>query len=225
MKNLLNGKTLFIDFDSTFVKIETIDELAKITLKNDDEKESKLHNIFDITQKAMSGELDFPTALQQRMDILSLTKDNIKEVTQEVSLMVSDSFVDSKELIRSISNDIWILSGGFKEVICPIVSDFGINESQVIANSFIYDGDVVTGCDTKSILFKDQGKTEAIKSINLKNQVAMIGDGYTDLEVFLNGAANVFICYTENIKRDDVANQSEYIANNFNSIIEILGRV
>ena len=72
MKNILNGKTLFIDFDSTFVKIETIDELAKITLKNDDEKESKLHNILDITQKAMSGELDFPTALQQRMDAVPL---------------------------------------------------------------------------------------------------------------------------------------------------------
>lgn len=225
MKNILNGKTLFFDFDSTFVKIETIDELAKIALKNDMENERKLNKIFDITNKAMSGEIDFPTALQRRLEILSLTKDNIKEVTSEVSLMVSDSFVDSKEMIRSISKDIWILSGGFKEVICPIVSDFGIKESQVIANSFIYDGDTVTGCDRESILLKEQGKTEAIKSTNLDNQIVMIGDGYTDLEVFLNGAANIFVCYTENIKRDKVANQSEHIADNFKKIIEILSRV
>ena len=52
----------------------------------------------------------------------------------------------------------------------------------------------------------------------------MIGDGYTDLEVFKNGAADLFICYTENIKREKVAKQSEFVANNFQSIIEILGK-
>ena len=89
MKNMLNGKTLFIDFDSTFVKIETVDELAKITLKNDVEKESKLHRILDITQRAMSGELDFPTALQKRLDILSLTKNNIILITKDSPLKIN----------------------------------------------------------------------------------------------------------------------------------------
>ena len=42
MTDALNGKALFIDFDSTFVKIETIDELAKLTLQNDPDRNSKI---------------------------------------------------------------------------------------------------------------------------------------------------------------------------------------
>ena len=42
MTDRLNGKALFIDFDSTFVKIETIDELARLTLQNDSDKDSKI---------------------------------------------------------------------------------------------------------------------------------------------------------------------------------------
>ena len=34
MNNILDGKALFIDFDSTFVKVETIDELAKVLGNN-----------------------------------------------------------------------------------------------------------------------------------------------------------------------------------------------
>ena len=38
MSNGLNGKSLFIDFDSTFVKVETIDEIARITLQDNPDK-------------------------------------------------------------------------------------------------------------------------------------------------------------------------------------------
>ena len=48
--NFLKDKTLFFDFDSTFVKVETIDELARISLQNYPEKESKLNQIVDINK-------------------------------------------------------------------------------------------------------------------------------------------------------------------------------
>ena len=102
------------------------------------------------------------------------------------------------------------------------VSDFGINEDRVIANNFIYDNENVIGCDPRSILLKDKGKVKAIESLNLKSSIVMIGDGFTDLEVFLDGASDMFICYTENIKRDSVASKSEFVAKNFNEILEIL---
>ena len=72
-------------------------------------------------------------------------------------------------------------------------------------------------------VMKKQGKTKVIKSLNLKKPVVMVGDGYTDLEVFLHGAADVFICYTENIKRKKVISQSEFTATSFERVIEIIG--
>ena len=48
MSNPFNGKNLFIDFDSTFVKVETIDELASVSLQNDPDKDTKINLIKSI---------------------------------------------------------------------------------------------------------------------------------------------------------------------------------
>lgn len=225
MSNFLKDKALFIDFDSTFVKVETIDELAKFSLKNDPDIDTKVRMISNITNQAMSGELDFPSALDKRLSILSLTKNDISKVSKQIENLVSDSINDNRSLIQSISDSIWILSGGFCEVIRPIVSKFGIDKSHVIANTFTYSDDIVNGCDKNNDLFKDKGKVRAIKRINPNKHIIMIGDGYTDYEAYKSGAANTFICYTENIYRDNVAEKSSYIANNFNEVLDIISQL
>ena len=83
MSNDLNGKSLFIDFDSTFVKVETIDEIARITLQDNPDKDHIVKKISDITNQAMSGQMDFPTALEQRLQILTITDKTINKVTNE----------------------------------------------------------------------------------------------------------------------------------------------
>ena len=222
MNDILNQKALLIDFDSTFVKAETIDELAKLSLKNDSDANTKIDQITDITNQAMSGEISFPTALEKRLEILSLTKQNIKDVTNDISNMVSDSFIENKDFINSISDSIWIVSGGFKEVIAPIVNEFGIENNHILANSFTYNGDDVIGCDRTNDLFADKGKIKAIKDLNLNSDIIMLGDGFTDYEVYNEGIAKAFICYTENISRKNIIEKSSYIANSFNEVINIL---
>jgi len=80
---------LFIDFDSTFAKIETIDEIAKISLKNDPYQEMKIQQIKRITNSAMSGEISFSKALQDRLNILKLNSQHIELVINEVSNNIS----------------------------------------------------------------------------------------------------------------------------------------
>lgn len=222
MSNLLQEKALFIDFDSTFVKVETIDELAKFCLKDDSEADDKVKMISDITNQAMSGELDFPSALEKRLSILNLTRDDVIEVSNQISTLISNSIESHHKLIQDISDSIWILSGGFTEVIYPVVSKFGIKHDHVIANSFVYEDNMVIGCDKENDLFKDNGKARAIKKLNLNKEIIMVGDGYTDYETYKDGAVDMFICYTENIHREDVVKKSNYIANNFNEVINII---
>ena len=224
MDNSLNQNTLFIDFDSTFVKVETIDELAKLSLKNDPDADTKISMILEITNQAMSGEISFPIALEKRLKVLSLSKDDIRKATDDISNMVSDSFIKNKEFIASNSDSIWIVSGGFKEVITPIVREFGIAENHILANSFIYSKNQVIGCDRNNDLFKDKGKIKAINNLNLDNDIIIIGDGFTDYEVYSEGVAKAFICYTENITRKSIVEKSSYTASSFNEAIDILNQ-
>ncbi|MAQ43418.1 MAG: hypothetical protein CMG25_02900 [Candidatus Marinimicrobia bacterium] len=224
MINNINQKSLFIDFDSTFIKVETIDELAKLSLQNDPNSDKKINLISDITNKAMSGDISFSKALEQRLEILSLNQNDIISITENISNLISDSFLINKKIIQSISDSIWILSGGFKEIIIPIVEQFGISSNHVLANSFIYDKNQIVGCDKDNNLFKDKGKIKAINNLNIKNDIIMIGDGFTDYEVYRDGPAKIFICYTENISRKSITEVADYKANNFNEIINILNQ-
>ena len=221
----LNGKSLFIDFDSTFVKVETIDEIARITLQDNPDRDQIVKNISDITNQAMSGQMDFPTALEQRLQILSITNKTINTVTNEIKKLVSDSFYKHKDLIKNNASNIWIISGGFKNVIAPIVESYGISENHVLANQFIFNGDKVSGCDKDNFLFQDKGKIKAINSVETLNSRIMIGDGYTDLEVYLEGACEEFICYTENISRKTVLDNAKYSASSFGEILDILNHI
>ena len=222
MSNSLNGKSLFIDFDSTFVKVETIDEIARITLQDNPDKDHIVKKISDITNQAMSGQMDFPTALEQRLQILSITDKTINKVTNEIKELISDSFSENKDFIKDNASNIWIISGGFTDVIAPIVESYGISENHILANQFIFNGDNVSGCDKDNFLFQDKGKIKAINSVEASNPRIMIGDGYTDLEVYLEGACEEFICYTENISRKSVLDNAKYSASSFGEILDIL---
>ena len=225
MQNSLRGNSLFIDFDSTFVKVETIDEIAKLTLDGDPNKQDKIKRISAVTSQAMCGEIDFPTALNLRLQTLNIDRDAINQVTESIGSLVSDSFNKNKNIIKENAADIWIISGGFTQVIAPIVREFGITRDHILANDFIFSGDQVSGCDKENFLFQDKGKIKAINSVDTPNSRVMIGDGYTDLEVYLEGAANQFICYTENISRDKVLEKSRYSAGSFSEILDILHQI
>jgi len=65
---------LILDFDSTIITKETLDELAKISLDKDNKKEQKIKEISNLTDKAMSGEISFLHALNERIKILNADK-------------------------------------------------------------------------------------------------------------------------------------------------------
>ena len=222
---MLKNKILIFDFDSTFIQVETLDVLAELILKNDAEKSIKLKQISDVTNGAMNGEIDFPTALKNRLQILSITKLNVEHVAQKISNLVSNSIKNNKDFFLSNSDSIWIVSGGFKEIIVPIVKEYGISSERVLANSFIYKNDIVMGCDENNFLFKDKGKILAIENHEISGEKIMIGDGYTDYEVFENGTADHFIYFSENVLRKSVRNLTTLHATSFEDLMQIIEKL
>ena len=89
----------------------------------------------------------------------------------------------------------------------------------------MFEGDQVVGCDPSNPLFQDKGKIKAIGLVETSKERVVVGDGHTDLEVYLEGAAEHFICYTENVHRQKVVNQSKHIASSFEKMLEIVNKI
>ena len=213
---------LIIDFDSTFIKDETLDEIAKFLSSNNNSKILK-EKISSITNQAMEGKLDFSTALKKRVNLLNIHQEQIQKIINILQKRISNSFLRNKSKIRAIKNRVYIISGGFKEIIIPIVEDFGIAKDHVFGNEFTYDSKgFVNGINNQSPLSYSDGKIRALKTLNLDNGAYVIGDGSTDLELKKIEGVNSFICFTENINRISVSNKADYIASDLDQVFNII---
>lgn len=121
------------------------------------------------------------------------------------------SFV-TKIFFKEYRDRIYIVSNGFKEFIVPIVQELGVKPENVFANTFEFDenGDV-TGFDHDNVLSSNNGKVEQLKRLDLKGDVYVIGDGYTDYEIKAAGLANKFYAFTENVSRENILENADHI--------------
>lgn len=215
-------KKFIIDFDSTFTKVEALDILGEISLRDDPAKAEKLQSIKDITDQGMEGKLTFRESLVKRVEILNANKDQISELISELKKKVSDSFQRNKEFLLENRADIYIISNGFKDFVSPIVTSFGIKPENVFANEFVYDeSGKIIGFNEDNPLSKNNGKPETIKKLKLSGDIYVIGDGYTDYEIKASGVANKFYAFTENIHRPSVSSKADHIAPSLDEILYV----
>jgi len=209
----LDRKIIFIiDFDSTFVKSEALDELFRISLKDKKDKAASLKKISELTQKGMEGKITFRDSLLGRIRILKANRTHILQVVKVLNKKISISVKRNKAFFKKYSDDIYIISGGFKEIIIPIMKNYFIKEQNVFANTFTYDAKGnITGIDEKNILSRNNGKIKQLKKLNLKGELYVIGDGYTDYELKKAGIAHKFFAFTENIERKTVSEKADHV--------------
>ncbi len=201
-----------IDFDSTFTKVEGLDELANIALKGQQNRKEIVEQIRNLTEQGMNGEITFSDALKRRIALLNANRSHLGELVDFLHTKVSDSFTRNENFLKEFANNILIVSGGFKEFIVPIVTTLGIKEENVYANTFIFDEDgYITGIDENNVLAHDKGKVKLLQHLKLEGDVYAIGDGYTDFELRASGLANQFYAFTENVEREKVTAAADHI--------------
>lgn len=215
-----NNKYFIIDFDSTFTKVEALDELGEISLQGHPEKDKIIQEVVNLTNSGMEGKSSFTQNLAKRIDLLKAHKNHLQPLIDRLRDKVSDSFKRNKDFLKQYSDNILIVSSGFKEFITPIVTEYGVKEENIFANSFVYDesGNII-GFDKENVLCLDKGKIQQLKNLNLKGDVYVIGDGYTDYEIKEAGMANKFYAFTENIERNAVLEKAEHIAPSFDEFL------
>ncbi len=216
----LNPPHIIIDFDSTFTKVEGLDELAAIALTGHPQREKIVQEIVDLTNKGMNGEMSFAEGLRQRIDLLKANRANIEELISLLRTKVSDSFLRNRQFLTENADYIFIVSSGFKEFIVPIVTELGLRADHVYANEFRFDeeGNII-GIDQDNVLSTDGGKIKLLASLKLEGDVYAIGDGYTDYQIKEAGFANRFYAFTENVERPKVVAVADHIATSFDDFL------
>lgn len=215
---------LVLDFDSTFVKVEALEELASISLSNDPEKEHRIEKLKEMTSCAMNGKASYSEILSQKMPLLKASRKHMEPLCQSLSQKITPSILRNRQFLSTYANQIYVLSGGFKEFICPVVEKFGIPSSQVFANEFHFDADgCIVGLDQNNPLSQDNGKTLLLDSLNLRHpHVFIIGDGYTDYEAAQSSPNRKFLAFTENVTRSNVVAHADEVVHNFDEVIALL---
>lgn len=66
------------------------------------------------------------------------------------------------------------------------------------------------------------GKIAAVRALNLDGEVVVIGDGFTNYQIKQSGAANKFLAFTENVKRDEVIAVADQTVKSFDEVINAL---
>ena len=211
---------LIIDFDSTFIKRESLDELANFVLRNHPERTERLDKIKNLTEAGMTGKIPFDVSLSKRMTLLDVHRNDVQIVTRDLTKKVTLSFKKNRSFLQNHTSQIVILSGGFKEMIVPIISKYGINENQVFANEFVYDSNEnIIGINTENVMARSGGKCLQANALKLSGEIHAIGDGFTDYQLKVDGPATKFYAFAENVKRKNVCSLADGVLTCFDDYI------
>ncbi|WP_299135827.1 phosphoglycerate dehydrogenase [uncultured Tenacibaculum sp.] len=215
-------RNYIFDFDSTLTKVEALDVLAEITLVNNPKKEEIINGIVNITNLGIDGEISFPESLERRIQLLDAKKSDLTVLIEELKQKVSLSIERNKEFFENFSDDIYVISAGFKEFIDPIVAAYNIPSERVYANTFEFDeNDVIVGFDKDNVLSTHNGKIQCLKNLELEGEIQVIGDGYSDYVTREAGVADKFFAYTENVSRDKTVANADYITPNLDEFLYV----
>lgn len=218
---MIQTKRNFVfDFDSTLTRVEALDVLAEITLVNNPKKEEIINEVIEITNLGIDGKISFTESLERRIKLLNAKRSDLSILIDQLREKVSPSIERNKEFFEKFSDDIYVISCGFKEFIDDIVKDYNIPSERVYANTFVFDeNDVIVGFDSANVLSTHNGKIQCLKDMDLEGEVQVIGDGYSDYVTKEAGVADKFFAYTENVEREKTIENADHIAPNLDEFL------
>jgi phosphoserine phosphatase len=167
---------VIFDVDSTLIEQEVIELLADCA--------GKRSEVEAVTERAMSGELDFTASLKARVRVLEGLPESVIAETLDKCTITQGA----KKLIQAIhlaGGKVGAVSGGFSQLLEPLAQELNLDFHR--ANTLeVVDG-FLTGDVTGTIIDKPAKATALIEwatamNLDLKYTVA-IGDGANDLDM------------------------------------------
>ena len=164
------------DVDSTLIQDEVIELLADFAGVRD--------QVAEITNRAMSGELDFESSLSERvLTLRGLPESVLTDVFQKVRVSLG-----AKELIDAIheaGGRVGAVSGGFIQVLNPLAELLSLDFTR--ANELEVVNGVLTGRVVGKVVDRQAKRSALIEwaaacDVDLSQTIA-VGDGSNDLDM------------------------------------------
>jgi phosphoserine phosphatase len=206
-------RLVVMDVDSTLVQDEVIDLLAA--------RAGCADQVAKLTAAAMGGQLDFATALRERVALLAgLDQRVLDEVRAELRLAPG-----ARTLIRTLRRlgyRCGIVSGGFVQVIEPLAAELGVD--YVAANTLEIRSGALTGRLAGPVIDR-AGKADALRRFAGQagvpvSQAVAVGDGANDLDMI--AAAGLGVAFNAKQVVKDAADAAVSVPY-LDSILYLLG--
>ena len=168
-------KLLIADMDSTIINVECLDELADMAgLKP---------QIAAITERAMRGELEFESALRERVGMLKGLKLDALERTYAERVRLNSGAKSLLATMRNSGAHTMLVSGGFSYFTQRVAQAAGFHAER--GNILLDDGVALTGEVAAPILGREAklaALEEAVTSLKIEfSETLAVGDGANDL--------------------------------------------
>ena len=204
------------DVDSTVVSEEGIDVLADHCGAGAE--------VAAWTAKAMGGSVPFHEALEARLNLIKPSYSYIEECHVKYPLKLTPGVSDLISKLHQCGADVYLVSGGFRQMINPIADILKITRERVFANNILHDkeGNYV-GFDQNEPTSRAGGKAVVVGKLKEKfnyNPLFMIGDGATDMEA--RPPADAFIGFGGVIVREKVKQGADWFVTDMQELINEL---
>ena len=177
-------RLVIMDMDSTLIQQEVIDLLAIHA--------GKFEEVKEITKLAMNGEIEFKEALAKRVQLLAGLPETIFEKVR-TELTLSPGAESLIETLHKIGHKVGVVSGGFIEVIEPLLKKLNIDYSK--ANSLEIVNGKLTGKLVGAVVDR-LGKQKALEEFAAREKIPLeqtvaIGDGANDIDMLATAGLGV----------------------------------
>jgi phosphoserine phosphatase len=206
-------RLVVMDMDSTLIRIEVIDELARAAGVGD--------AVSKITERAMQGEMDYDESLRQRVALLAgLDVAVLDRIANDLPL--TEGAETLIRVLKRLGYRTAVISGGFSRAADALKRRLGIDYA--FSNNLEVEGGKLTGRVLGPIV-NAQRKAELLELIAqlegvLLDQVIAVGDGAND--VLMLEKAGLGIAFHAKTKLREAADTT-ISASGLDSILYLLG--
>ena len=179
-----NKRLIVFDADMTFLQCEVIDELGKLAGHGG--------KMAEITRRAMTGEMDFKTALRERVAILKgLPVEALEKLFENLPL--TSGAENLVQILKHLGYKIALVSGGFDFFIDKLCSRYELDYG--VANKLKIKNGVVTG-ELVGEIIDAEAKENALVSLAKREgfslrQVVAVGDGANDIKMLARAGLGI----------------------------------
>ncbi|KAL6074819.1 phosphoserine phosphatase [Balamuthia mandrillaris] len=223
-QTLRAARVVCFDVDSTVITNEGIDELASLCGAGE--------QVAEWTRRAMCGGVTFREALSARLQIIRPSLPQLHSFLEKHPLPLTPGVSQFIELLQRQGKHVYLISGGFKQMILPLAQALGLPPDNVFANVLLFDEETgdYKGFDESQPTSESGGKARVVAMLkdlhaNKDNDavsppsIVMIGDGVTDMEA--RPPADLFVGFGGNVVREKVKQGADLFVMQFAELMAL----